>query len=550
MLRINKSLVIFLLIFILVIPVVLPLTKPGFFPTQDYIYVARIYQMDKSLKDGQFPVRWVPDFRYGEPLYNFYAPLTYYVGSLVKTFGFSYLDTTKILYGLGFLLSTLAMFFLGKELFGNLGGLLSATLYLYAPYHSVDVYVRGAISESWSLIFFPLIFLFSQRLVKNRTKWNLIFLSLALAGLFFTHNIMTVLFLPFFFTWVIFLIWRTKILSVTKYLIFAIILGFGLAASFLLPAFFEKGFVQSKYLLTGYFDFRGHFVAIPQFFSTFWGYGASLWGPHDDMSFQVGVVHWAVLLITLILTFLFRRDKKLLYLNLFLTLIFLFSLFMQHNKSAPIWEAFSSILAYTQFPWRFLGVSIFFVSLIGGSLNAYLQKQWRVLTFIVILSAIFFNVGYFHPESYYLDSKDEHYISDKILSQDDKLPRDYLPIWVLEIGKEKLTLPVAKSGKIEVLRFDKRSASAKFNVLVQEDSTIEVPITYFPGWQVTSDGKPVNLEKPSNLGLIVFKLPPGPHLINLKFADTPQRGWGNIISLISFIVLGWIIFSKKLRLNE
>lgn len=154
---INKILIAALIV--ATIFVLLPLTKPGFFPTQDFIHVARIYEMDIALKDGQFPVRWVPDFRYGEPLFNFYAPLPFYIGSAVHNIGFGFLDTIKILLGLGFVLSTIAMFYLGKELFGRWGGLISAILYLYAPYHSVDVYVRGAMSESLALIFFPLIFL-------------------------------------------------------------------------------------------------------------------------------------------------------------------------------------------------------------------------------------------------------------------------------------------------------------------------------------------------------------------------------------------------------
>lgn len=542
----NKSLLLIIILFILTIPTLLPLFKQGFFPTQDYIYVARIYQMDKALKDGQFPVRWVPDFRYGEPLYNFYAPLAYYIGSLIKTFGFSFLNTTKILFGIGFLLSGITMFLLAKELFGKLGGLVAAVLYIYAPYHSVDVYVRGALSESWALIFFPLIFLFSFKLVQKKTNQDLPLLSLSLAGLFFTHSIMTVLFLPFFFFWIIFLIWSKKQIGSVKHLFLALILGFGLASSFLLPAFVEKEFVQSKYLLTGYFDFRGHFVTIPEFFSTFWGYGASLWGPKDDMSFQVGLVHWVVFVLSLVMAIILRKDKKILYLILFLSSSYLFSLFMQHNKSAFIWERFSSVLAYIQFPWRFLGISIFLSSLLGGSLAMILKNKLSMFIPLLIIVTIITYIGFFHPESYYYDSLDSHYISKEILSKDDRLPKDYLPIYVKEIPSEKLIAPIAKEGQIKVLSFDKRSSSAKVEIEVLKDATVEIPITYFPGWSAVSDGKSLKIEEPSKLGLIVLKLTQGKHAINLKFSNTPIRLLGNILSLISiFILLGINIKSTK-----
>lgn len=543
-LLINKWWFLPLILVILTIPAINALFKNGFFPTQDYIYVGRIYQMDKSLKDGQFPVRWVPDFRYGEPLYNFYAPLAYYAGSAIHSLGFSFLSTTKILFGLGFILSGISMFFLGKQLFGRLGGLFSAVLYIYAPYHSVDVYVRGALSESWSLIFFPLIFLFSLNLSQKFDKKNFALLVLSLAGLFFTHNIMTVLFLPFFLLWIFFLIWREKNIKVAKYLILSTILGFSLAASFLLPAFFEKDFVQSKYLLSGYFDFRGHFVAIPQFFSTFWGYGASLWGSKDDMSFQVGVIHWVVLVLSLSLAIFYKKDKKIFYLNLFLALLFLISLFMQHNRSAPIWEAFY-ILAYTQFPWRFLGISIFLVSLLGGSLAILLKDKFKLSLFALVPIIIVMYATYFHPDSYYYDSIDSHYISSQILSRDDKLPKDYLPIWVKEIKFETITQPYAKKGKIEVSNFEKRSSSAKFDVKVLEDSEIEVPITYFPGWEVYANDKKISLEEPSRLGLILFKLPKGEYKVNFKFANTQIRWVGDLLSVGSLLVLAGLLIKKN-----
>lgn len=534
------------IIILLSIPAMLSLTKPGFFPTQDFIYVARVFEMNQSLLDGQFPVRWVSDFRYGEPLFNFYAPLPYYAGAIIKNFGFGYLVTVKILFGLGFILSGIAMYFLAKEFFGKIGGLLSAVLYIYAPYHSADVYVRGALSESWALIFFPLIFLTSFKLSEKACLRNSLWLGLSLAGLFFTHNIMTILFMPFFIGWSLFLLLKDGQLPKLKYFILSFILGVGLASSFLLPAFFEKDLVQSNKLITGYFDFRGHFVAIPQFFSTFWGYGASLWGSQDDMSFQVGLVHWAALFMSLGLL-IFRKSKKTLLLVLFIMLEFLFSLFMQHNRSAPIWEALP-IMWFTQFPWRFLGISIFLISFLGGSIALYL-KRFYWISFILIAIIIVANFNYFKPDSYYSDSTDVHYVSQEVLAIDDKLPKDYLPIWVKRIEKEKKDAPYAVEGKIEISDFKKRSSSASFKTNVLESGEVEVPITYFPGWQAKVNGKEVKIEDPSELGLIKFKLPMGSHKIDLSFNDAPIRSLGNMISLISFFVI-IILFIKTRHLKS
>ncbi|MFH0937193.1 MAG: 6-pyruvoyl-tetrahydropterin synthase-related protein [Candidatus Daviesbacteria bacterium] len=540
----SKKITFIILIILLTIPTLLPLTKPGFFPTQDFIHVARIYEMNKAIGEGQFPVRWISDFRYGEPLFNFYAPLPFYIGSVVHTLSFNFLDTTKILFAIGFILSSLAMFFLGKELFGKVGGVIAATLYLYAPYHSVDVYVRGAMSESLALIFFPLIFLASFKLSQKTSKINILFLSFSLAGLFFTHNIMTVLFAPFFIAWIVYLIWINKNWKLIKYFLVAILLGFGLASSFLLPAFLEKSYVQSDKLITGYFDYRGHFVEVRQFVMPSWGYGASLWGSEDGMSFQIGLAHLAILILSIVIAVIFKKKKSIIALTTFLTLEFLFSLFMQHNKSTPIWLQFP-ILAYTQFPWRFLGISIFFISLIGGSLGVFLKNKLVILAIVIILAVILINIQYFHPESYYYDSKDSHYTTD-ILSKDDKLPKDYLPIWVKAIMSERVMAPHALSGKVEAQDFQIEGSWAKFKIDVLEDSDIEIPITYFPGWQVFSNGKEVKLGESSNLGLIRVKLLKGQHSVTMNFSNTPVRTAGNLISILSLIVV-LIIFFKRFK---
>lgn len=556
--RFKYPIVVVLLLFLLV-PALIPLIRPGFYPTQDFIHVGRMYEMNRSLSDGQFPVRWVADFRYGEPLFNFYAPLPYYLGSWIHDLGLGYIDTTKLLSGLSIIFSAFTMFMLVRKLMSPLSGFISALLYVYAPYHSVDIYVRGALSEGWALVFFPLIFLTSFNLSKDKNIKNLFCLSLSLAGLFYTHNIMTLIFAPFLAGWIIYLLFLRKDIKLLGLLIVSILLGFGLAASFLLPAFFEKPYVQSDKLITGYFNFRGHFVEIRQFFSTFWGYGASLWGSEDGMSFQIGVVHWLMLLLGLAVA-LINKNKFYLSLIGFLVMEFLFSLFMQHNRSTPIWEAIP-LLSYIQFPWRFLGISIFLVSIIGGIVPFYLLKlpwiksgkffppSFKAVFIILILigSLLVANINYFHPESYYLDSIDAHYTTD-ILSVDDKLPKDYLPIWVKNIDKEKkLYKPRVISGNMEIDGFSKNSYMGKFNANVNGEGVVEIPISYFPGWEVYANGKILTQEKSSDLGLIQVKLTKGLYNINVKFTDTTIRTLGNIISGTALLIIAGLFVIKKKR---
>jgi hypothetical protein len=539
-----------ILILLFLIPSFSRLIHKGFFPTQDYIYVARIYEMNKSFKDGQFPVRWVPDFRYGEPLFNYYAPLPYYLGSIVHSFNISFLDTSKILYALGLILSFFSMYLLGKEFWGKIGGLISAFIYLYAPYRAVDVFVRGDISESWVFVFFPLIFWAALRLSKRVDTKNIILLSLSLAGLFYTHNVMTMLFAPFFILWMIYLVWNEKRFKLIYPLILSSLLGVALAASFLLPAFLERSYIQTQHLTDGYFDFRAHFVVIRQFFSTFWGYGASVWGPGDGMSFQVGVVQWIAIGLTIILGFIKRKElfkDRTIYLLGVVFASFLFSLFMQHNKSTFIWLAIP-ILQYVQFPWRFLAITVFFAAIFVGSLAKLLPKYKYLVLSLVIVGSVTLTYNYFRPDFYYDNATDDGYISQQTLSIEDKLPKDYLPIWVKKISSSKITRPIVVSGQAEISDYVARSDSATFDLSVKKDAVIDVPLTFFPGWEVKLNKSKITLMDPSDLGLIRFVAPEGSYKVQANFDNTPIRTIGNTISVMAIGVILYLIFFSKKRL--
>ena len=71
----------------------------GFFPIHDDTQVARVFGMGKALSDGVFPVRWIEDlgYGYGYPIFNFYAPLSYYFGGFLNILGFDALTSTKIM---------------------------------------------------------------------------------------------------------------------------------------------------------------------------------------------------------------------------------------------------------------------------------------------------------------------------------------------------------------------------------------------------------------------------------------------------------------------
>jgi len=136
-----------------------PLLAPGYFlGAHDARHtVFFLNNFDQCIREGVLIPRWSPDFAlgYGYPVFLLYSPLAYYVAEVFHLLGAVLTDAVKWTFGLAFLLSGWGMYGLGRRLFGRAGGLLAAVVYVYAPYHLLDIYVRGSLAEFLALGVLP-----------------------------------------------------------------------------------------------------------------------------------------------------------------------------------------------------------------------------------------------------------------------------------------------------------------------------------------------------------------------------------------------------------
>ncbi|MEK7164156.1 MAG: hypothetical protein AAB768_03385 [Patescibacteria group bacterium] len=539
---------IFLVLTILTIPAVAWLLQPGYFPMHDDLQAMRQLQMAKCFEDGQIPCRWVPDmgYSYGYPLFNFYPPLPYYLGQVFHYMGFFYVDIVKILGVIVLLASVVTMYLLASEFFGPLGGALSSMFYLYAPYHSVDFYVRGAVNESWALVWFPLIYWTTYKLMEtSKSKW-IPLVSLSVAALMLSHNPMLMIFIPTYLIWIFFWWWKFRSVSSFKYLFISALWALGLAAFFTLPVIFEQQYVSIWTLTSGYFNYLAHFLNLKQMFLHInWGYGSSILGPDDTMSFAIGYLQWIIPVIILVALPFSKNLKKFTSLILLSTFYFLLSLFLSHSRSTPIWQ-FIKPLEILQFPWRFLTLVIFFASFISGAFILFSKKLVPLLLCLLLL----LNANFFHPREWWPDYTDSNRFTGKnwqlMLTS---AIFDYLPTWAYRPPASGPT------GNIEFLTatgdyktIEKKSNRQTYEIDIKTPGTLIIQTYYFPGWKVWVDGKQVELKPlsdPLRLGRLIFDVPAGRHQIAVKFTDTAIRLTGNILSLLSWLGIGFYFVRIK-----
>lgn len=534
-----------LLLVILLIPSVLSLLQPGYFSMHDDLQVFRLFELNKCFKDGQIPCRWVPDggFGYGYPLMQFYPPMPYYPMELMVMLGMGFFWPVKIMFVLAFIFSGIGMYYLAKEFFGKWGGILSALFYVYAPYHSVDIYVRGAQNEAWGMVWFPFVLLYIYRLITQKFSWkNFLLLAVVLAGQLTSHNVMTMVFAPTALLWAVFWMWKNVNFKAIKHLLLSGLLGVGLSAFFLLPVLLEQRFVHVDSMISGYFNYMAHFADINQmFFSRFWGYGGSTYGPNDMMSFSIGQFQWIVALIASLIALIRIKKHTTSSLMILMSVLFGFGYaFLVHGRSIFIWEHLP-LLQYAQFPWRLVALTIFYFSFVAGYLmTVRLPKIWKtVLLLFLSVGVISWNIEFFHIERPVRVTIEEKMQGKQWVLQVTGGIFDYLPrSAVLPPGDPAFTIPQYWQGQGGIQNFITGTNWMNFNVNVSTpNAKVMLPLFSFPGLVTKVDGKRVTSTHDPDLGRVIIDVPGGVHKVQAKIGYTPVRLFSDLLTLGSIVIL-------------
>lgn len=533
-----------------------PLLVNGFFPIHDDTQVARTYEMTKALKDGMFPVRWSKDLGYGfgYPIFNFYDPLPYYVSGSISLLGFDALFATKLMVIFAIILSGFSMYFLAKEFFGKEGGLFSSLLYIFAPFHAVEIYIRGDFAENFAYAFIPLLFYGLLKIHKSYSWKYVVITAVSYASIILSHNLTAMMISPFVALFITYLLVRER-KNIVKNLIrlsSGLFIGVLISAFYSLPAIFEMKYTDVLSQIGGGANFRDHFACVSQLWISQWGYGGSAKGCVDGISFMIGKYHifLSVLMFLFSVFFLFsskyskkfKEDKKNLYFIIFLFISFLVSVFFMLGISRPIWELIKP-MEFFQYPWRFLIMASFFASFIGGGLFFLLEKfikdknTYYLLVFIACVFMIFVSLKFFVPQEI-LSKNSKDYTSKHALSWEaSKISDEYLPkgFKVPESEDQIPDVTNLTTPELSIRILQRKTQYEKLDLNVVREGTYVLPFSYFPAWEAKIDGKKAELKQGLRGSIVNF--PKGKHIFELTFVQTPIERLANIISITGILLL-------------
>ncbi|HEY52581.1 MAG TPA: hypothetical protein G4N94_03905 [Caldilineae bacterium] len=554
-----------------------PLLAPGYFlRAHDAGHsLFWLVEFDQAIRDGFLYPRWAPDHSlgYGYPLWIFYAPLAFYVAEFFHLLGFGIAAAIKITWALAFMLSGVTMYRFARKLWGPGPGLIAGLLYVYAPYHLVNIYVRAALAEFVAFALFPWVLQSFWELLEEGGRRKLAIAALSFGLTLLTHSVTVIFFPPVLALMVLYwlilrwrrtgrLPWRTTLEALA-----AGLAGIGLAAIFLLPALTEGRYIAQEQWVANTYNFADQFLYLFQLFSFDWGFGHALAGPNDGMPLQIGL--WLALLGLAALPLLWhdRPSRKGELLGFLLAGISGIALVLAISR--PVWEAFSP-LALLQFPFRLLTLAALFLSLVAAGVVAALSARGdgenpdagvggrlTPTLLVLALAIVLASHPFTRPEHTPVTARDQspQAVIDFELEYPDMVgrtafaaaaPGDTPKVAAYLAGKP---LPLARitAGEGNVRSLHHGAGSEQVQVAAQTPVTLQFYTYYYPGWRATVDGRETEIRPDDPYALITLDLPAGTHDVGIRLGNTPLRTLAAIISALTLGLLLTLFLSSAMR---
>jgi hypothetical protein len=500
--------------------------------------------MDEAWRNGDFVARWVPDLIHGNgyPMFNFYAPLFSYFSAFLMLLSLPAFWAFNLCIYLGLLGSGITMYLFAREIWGKQGGLLAAVAYLVAPYHILDLYARGALAEFTAFVFFPLVMRAIYRVMNEIRLSDILIGVMSTAALILSHNIAALFFCSFSFIYLIYLFLTDPKRPILKLMASLSIFAGGalLTTYFWLPALMEKKYVQIERLLIGIYDYHRNFISLSQLILPSWPQKG------DELSFMVGPVHLVLALAVVLLCFKVKHAIKGSGRQvIFFVMAMIVSIILTLPFSGPIWKHVP-LLAFAEFPWRFLMCTTAAVSvLIGGFIFLFKEElrgkvMWAACAILISGSAFSWHAfGYQNIK--YTSAKE--YLRASYPMDD----MEYLPEQVTRFISDP-SLPKLEmiSGPMNIIQAQEKYLDDRYQIHTENLGNLCYHTFNFPGWRVEVNKTIVPIiDNP--WGLIIFEVPPGDSQVRIYFTKTPiQQAAENISRVAVLIFILCVLFFRPL----
>lgn len=214
-----------------------------------YLHPMWLELFSEQFRAGDLYPRWLFETygSFGSPTFYLYPPLTYFFGAVISLLGTdSGVTLYNIIQYLALLLSGYTSYLLFKQLsVSRSRAFIGALVYVFNPYHFVDVFARSALSEHVALAFLPLVFLGFEKISHSERVFRGIATMLVGWTLLILTNIPTLCVTGI---GVLVMIYAKRDVKLLGYSAVAFIVALALSAFYWLPAYRFSQFTRTEAL--------------------------------------------------------------------------------------------------------------------------------------------------------------------------------------------------------------------------------------------------------------------------------------------------------------
>ncbi|MDF1512471.1 MAG: hypothetical protein P1S60_01550 [Anaerolineae bacterium] len=578
-----------------------PLWGPGIVNTRgggdSPFLLQRTLEMAENIKHGLFPPRWMHHaaYEYGYPFFNYYGALPYYISGSLTALGVPVTLAIQATQTLGFVLASLAMaLWISDMLHDPRAIIVAAAAYSFAPFHMVNVYIRGdSLSEFYAFIWFPLI-LWTLNIYARRTTFaRLCLVAAAYGGLILTHNTSAVAFSPFAALYALLCnlhnrkfsnkpLWFIRHIITPSIIPF--IAGILLTMWFWLPAVTEISYGQLGADFTeGYFHYSQHFRGFNLVQNTpVFDYTIALKAA-DAGPFSMGLVQTSLTLCGLLTLLLPQKTVVIRWVKHYMLVSLCLATFIMTPLSGFIWSRIS-LLSITQFPWRFLSVQSVFTAAITANIPLILTKKPprasqstrmrhtlpTIITAVIILGLAAAVLLQLKPDRLPINSTAVTWNNLRLYETftgnigttirheylpADVVPRPYITQAVVD---DKVSPQLDGTGDLTANLEDRTPGKQTWSIRVglksgldQDKATIVFPLYWWPAWYAFIDGDPADAYPLPGSGQLAMDIAAGTHNVTLLLRSTQTEIFAGAISILTggFFLAAMIIESHRAHAN-
>lgn len=532
----------------------LPLLMKGIYYGPDLpFHLMRIEGLADELRCGHIPAKlsslWLGG--YGYPVSVYYGDFLLYAFALLRILGIPAIYVYKLYITFINAGTTVISYICFKKIWGRRDiALIVSFSYVTAGYRIVNIYSRSAVGEYSAMMFLPVVALAVYRIyTADKGEWkkyrkNAMILALGMTGLIGTH-ILSMEMTVFTLVMLCVVLWKKTFRRDTiRVYCLAALETIVLNLYFIIP--FLDYYINVDTNINNTIDnvvqhnqFHGAYIG--QYFAFF----QSMFGGSDiDLSVRMSLTPGVILMSVLAAGIMLWINKKLTKEMKLLIMFSVAMLFMASNLFP--WDFLSEhfkmgqLLAQVQYPWRYISISIIFLTLLLGSILQYLTVKWdsgqaRRLCLVIAGACTF--MSFFYVSDYSNGTEPLMYSYDVSTYAEAAIGTEEY----LRYGTDRNML----SGNIFYENMQEVSMLSRNGYVMElycragdTNGFVEVPMLNYKGYHVTDEyGNKYEITDGTN-NVIRFSLPVGfSGKVTIDFTEPWYWRVGEFISVLAVLFL-------------